>query len=138
MSDESLSPTKPVNLRLLQLRGEKERSLLAADGRSARIVNGVRSTRELASLALETGVGLAEMISRLGLGQEVDPAAELAAGRIMAPIDHEDPAHLLMSGTGLTHLVEYKDCERRHALPLFFAKRIVEWLPRLGELIQIG
>jgi len=38
----------------------------------------------------------------------------------------------------ITHIVEYKDREGRHAMPLFLAKRIVEWLPRLGELIQIG
>ena len=38
---------------------------------------------------------------------------------------------------GITHLVEYKDPEGRHALPLFLAHRIVERLPRLGEPIQI-
>jgi hypothetical protein len=38
----------------------------------------------------------------------------------------------------ITHIADYKDRERRQALPLFLAKRIVEWLPRLGELIQIG
>jgi site-specific recombinase XerD len=38
----------------------------------------------------------------------------------------------------ITHIVEYKDREGSHALPLFGAKRLVEWLPRLGEFIQIG
>ena len=38
----------------------------------------------------------------------------------------------------ITHIVEYKDRECRHALPLFGTKRFVEWLPRLGEFIQIG
>jgi hypothetical protein len=38
----------------------------------------------------------------------------------------------------VTHVAEHKNREGRHALPLFLAKRIVEWLPRLGELIQIG
>jgi hypothetical protein len=38
----------------------------------------------------------------------------------------------------ITHIAEYKDREGRHALPLFLAKRIVEWLPRIGESIQIG
>jgi hypothetical protein len=67
-------------------------------------VNGVASTLELARQAIEAGVSLAEMISRLGLGQELDPATELAFGRILVPVDHDDPAHLMMSGTGLTHL----------------------------------
>jgi hypothetical protein len=80
------------------------RSVIADDGRSARVVNGVASTRELALQAIQAGVSIAETVSRLGAGAEVDPAAELAAGRIIAPIDHEDPAHLLMTGTGLTHL----------------------------------
>jgi hypothetical protein len=80
------------------------RSVIADDGRSARFVNGVASTRELALQAIEAGLSIAEMVSRLGVGAEVDPAAELAAGRIIAPIDHDDPAHLLMTGTGLTHL----------------------------------
>lgn len=39
---------------------------------------------------------------------------------------------------GITHLVDDKDREGCHALALFLAKCIIEWLPRLGELIQIG
>ncbi len=39
---------------------------------------------------------------------------------------------------GITHIVEYQDRNGRHALPLFGIKRFVEWLPRLGEFIQIG
>jgi hypothetical protein len=80
------------------------RSVIADDGRSGRFVNRVASTRELALQTIEVGVSIAAMVSRLGVGAQVDPAAELAAGRIIAPIDHEDPAHLLMTGTGLTHL----------------------------------
>src|SRR4029450_8501286 len=39
---------------------------------------------------------------------------------------------------GFTHIVEYKDRDGRHALPLFGTKRFIKWLPRLGELIHIG
>src|SRR6185312_13858227 len=39
---------------------------------------------------------------------------------------------------GITHIVEYQDRDGRHALPLFGTKSFVEWLPRLGEFIQIG
>ncbi|HJP67805.1 MAG TPA: AraD1 family protein [Sphingomicrobium sp.] len=105
-----------MNLRLLQHSRGNERSVIADDGTSARIVTAVRSTRELALLALKAGVGLGEMIARLGLGQEVDTASELAAGRIIAPIDHEDPAHLLMSGTGLTHLGSADARDRMHKI----------------------
>ena len=92
-------------LRLLQHRAEdSRRSVIVDDGRSARFVNGIFSTRELALRAINARIGIADMISRCGRGEEVDPAAELALGRIIAPIDHDDPAHLMMSGTGLTHL----------------------------------
>ena len=39
-----------------------------------------------------------------GLGEVVDRATLLAEGRMLAPIDHPDPAHLYVTGTGLTHL----------------------------------
>ena len=92
-------------LRLLQHRADDgKRSVIASDGGAAHFVNVIRSTRELAQQAIDARIGLAEMISRLGIGEEVDPAAELASGRIIAPIDHGDPSHLMMSGTGLTHL----------------------------------
>jgi hypothetical protein len=38
----------------------------------------------------------------------------------------------------ITHIVEHKDRDGRHALSLFGTKRFIEWLPRLGEFIQIG
>jgi len=88
--------------------------VIAADGSTARIVNGVSTTRELALHAIELGAGIGDAISGLGLGAEIDPAAELKAGRIIAPIDHEDPAHLIMSGTGLTHLGSADARDRMH------------------------
>jgi hypothetical protein len=107
-----------MSLRLTQHRAEDgKRSVIADDGHSARFVNEVSSTRELASWAIEAGVPLAEMISRLGLDREIDAATELAAGRIIAPIDHADPAHLTMSGTGLTHLGSADARDRMHKMP---------------------
>jgi hypothetical protein len=104
-----------MTLRLLQHRvDDGKRSVIADDGGSARFVNGVASTRELALQAIESGDTLAGAISGLGLGQEADLAAELAAGRIIAPIDHTDPAHLLTTGTGLTHLGSADARDRMH------------------------
>jgi len=107
-------------LRLMQHRAsDGTRSVIAADGRSAHFVEGVGSTRELAHRAIDAGVGLAATVATCGLGAEVDPAAELAGGRIVAPIEHEDPAHLMMSGTGLTHLgsADVRDRMHRMAAP---------------------
>jgi hypothetical protein len=104
-------------LRLMQHRAsDGTRSVIADEGSSARFVNGAASMRELAVRAIEARVGLAEMISRLELGEEIDPAEELACGRIVAPIDHDDPAHLMMSGTGLTHLGSADARDRMHRI----------------------
>src|SRR5690606_38413290 len=74
------------------------------DGDAARVVTGVGSTYDLAQAAIAAGRGLAEEIAARGLGAEVDLAAALAEGRVLAPITHPDPAHLHLTGTGLTHL----------------------------------
>lgn len=105
-------------LRLLQHRDEDgARSVIAADGAGAAFVAGVDSVRALAGRAIAAGTGLAEVIAACGRGGAVDLSAELAAGRLLAPIDHEDPAHLIMTGTGLTHLgsAEGRDTMHREA-----------------------
>jgi len=73
------------------------------DGQTRRVA-GVGSVYELAQAAM-TGIGgLAGAIEARGLSEAVDKAALVAEGRLLAPIDHPDPAHLLVTGTGLTHL----------------------------------
>lgn len=108
----------PMNtLRLMQHHGsDGRRSVIADDGRSARFVRHVQSIRELALRAIGEATGISQMIARLGLGAEVDPSVELAAGRLRAPIHHDDPAHLTMSGTGLTHLGSADARDRMHRM----------------------
>ncbi|MFC3705692.1 AraD1 family protein [Devosia honganensis] len=67
-------------------------------------VAGVGTVYELVTGALEGIGGLAEAVAARGLAEAVDKAALLAEGRLLAPIDHPDPAHLHVTGTGLTHL----------------------------------
>jgi hypothetical protein len=73
-------------------------------GASARIVEAAASTYTLAAEAIVAGQTLAEAAAARGLGAEVDLAAALAEGRVLAPLTHPDPAHLHLTGTGLTHL----------------------------------
>ena len=74
------------------------------DGETAHIIEGVGSTYDLAQAAIATGRSLADEIAARGLGAEVDLAAALDEGRVLAPLTHPDPAHLHLTGTGLTHL----------------------------------
>lgn len=104
-----------MTLRLLQYRGDHgQRRVIAAAAEEAWFVPGVASVREVAGQAVRGGMDLAACIASAGRGDPVDPAASLAAGRLMAPIDHEDPAHLILSGTGLTHLGSAEGRDRMH------------------------
>ncbi|MBU1304125.1 MAG: GguC protein [Alphaproteobacteria bacterium] len=80
------------------------RAVAAVEGGVARIVNGAASVYELSMAALDGHSGLAGIVAAKGLGETVDRAAILAEGRMLSPIDHPDPAHLYVTGTGLTHL----------------------------------
>ncbi|MBB4098710.1 AraD1 family protein [Sphingomonas kyeonggiensis] len=104
-----------MRFRLLQHRdSEGVRSVIAARDDRATLVPGVTSVRELALDAIAKGQTLAEAVAARGEGAEVDLAAELAAGRLLAPIDHEDSAHLVMTGTGLTHLGSAEGRDKMH------------------------
>lgn len=84
-----------------------ENNLIAA-------VNGVATMRELAQRAIDGGRGLAAQVDRDGTGELHDYAELLADRRVLAPLDHEDPAHLLVSGTGLTHLGSAATRDKMH------------------------
>jgi hypothetical protein len=104
-----------MTLRLLQHRAaDGARSVIAATGTGAAIVRGVRCVRSLAGKAIADGASLAAAVESCGPGADIEVAAELAAGRILAPIDHDDPAHLLLSGTGLTHLGSAEGRDQMH------------------------
>ena len=102
-------------LRLLQhLSADGVRSVILAEGEAAHFLPGVASVRELALGAIASGHTLAEAAKAAGQGEAVDIAAEFAAGRLLAPIDHEDGAHLLLAGTGLTHLGSAEGRDKMH------------------------
>jgi hypothetical protein len=104
-----------TSLRLLQHRAaDGTRSVIAATAEGASLVPGVDSVRELAARAIAAGTDLATAVRACGAGAAVDIAAELAAGRLLPPIDHSDPAHLIMTGTGLTHLGSAEGRDKMH------------------------
>ncbi|RYD97466.1 MAG: FAH family protein [Sphingomonadales bacterium] len=102
-------------VRLLQHRSDDgARRLIAAGDGQAWFVAGFSDVRSLASAAIERRQGLAEIVAGMGKDGTVDLAAEYAAGCLLAPIDHPDSAHLLMTGTGLTHLGSAEGRDKMH------------------------
>lgn len=80
------------------------------DGGPPIAVPGATTTLALATWACRERLGLAQLITSAGSGEPVD----LAAVEVLAPIDHPDPAHMLLSGTGLTHSGSAQERDRMH------------------------
>ena len=95
-----------MTLRLVQFRTKDGSRAVAALGNdtTGQVVQGVTSTYELAKKAIAAKASLAATVEKLGLGDSVDIRAALAEGRVLAPLDHPDAAHCVVTGTGLTHL----------------------------------
>ena len=94
-------------MRLVQFWAQDGRRALASldDGGQARVIQGAVTSYELAGRAIAEKLSLKALVARLGLGESVDIRAALAEGRVLPPLDHpDDPAHLIVTGTGLTHL----------------------------------
>lgn len=79
-----------------------------------RILKGAESVYALVLKALEKAVTLQALVERWP-GEEQVNIDELANNnRLLAPIDHPDPAHLLITGTGLTHLGSAEGRDKMH------------------------
>lgn len=88
--------------------------MIAADDVGAAFVRGVDTIHDLASQAIASGTDLVDAVRFRGVEEAVDLFEALAAGRLLAPIDHEDPAHLIITGTGLTHLGSAEGRDQMH------------------------
>lgn len=95
---------------LIQFERDGRRGVAAIDQDGvALVVAAADRTLELAQLALASGTHLAALASA-ALGEAVD----LSSCRLLLPIDHPDPSHLLVSGTGLTHLGSAEGRDKMH------------------------
>jgi hypothetical protein len=95
---------------LIQIERDGRRGVAALDeAGSASLVTAGERILTLAERALAEGTGLAALAAA-ALGEAVD----LSTCRLLCPIDHADPAHLLVSGTGLTHLGSAEGRDKMH------------------------
>jgi hypothetical protein len=94
-------------MRLVQLEletGGLRVGTVDAAGARVRLLDGVASTWELARRAIAAGTSLEGMADAIPGGQWLDYPQLVDAGRLRTPLHHPDPAHCLVTGTGLTHL----------------------------------
>lgn len=92
-------------MRLIQfLRPDGERGVgVVDDGGSVRVL-ACESTHALATRALAEATPLVQLAQRLVSAERVDYDALVERQAVLVPMDHPDPAHLLVSASGLTHL----------------------------------
>jgi hypothetical protein len=92
-------------MRLMQVRkGKRGRAVIASDGGESWFVRGYDTVYAVASAAIRRGKPLAAVVAKAGRDGVADRAELAREGRLLSPIDHADPAHLLVTGTGLSHL----------------------------------
>lgn len=92
-------------MRLMQVKsGRSERAVVATVDEQSWVVRGYRRVYDLALAAIAKRTTIARLVEKAGRGPAADPAALLASGKVLQPIDHADPAHLFVTGTGLSHL----------------------------------
>lgn len=85
--------------------------VVVREGAEARVLRNTGSVYELANAAIAAGRGLAEEVAVRGLAETVD----LSRAVFDLPVSHPDPAHLHLTGTGLTHLGSASARDAMHA-----------------------
>jgi len=102
-------------MRLIQFENEQGlRQVGVIDGERVKVVRDARTSRELALQAIRNGCSLQVQVE--AQGYEAGPLYRslLDEHRVLAPLDHDDPAHCLISGTGLTHLGSAATRDKMH------------------------
>jgi hypothetical protein len=92
-------------MNIVQYTDEKSRPRVGGviDGKVHQLAR-VTSTIALARLALKDGKSLRVVATALAGKASVPMAALLKEKRVLPPVTHYDPAHCIVTGTGLTHL----------------------------------
>ncbi len=92
-------------MKLIQfISSENKRSAGIVDNNLIHVLQGVATTYQLFQEASRHGVSPAEKALALTSGHSEAYDALLKEGRVLVPLDHPDPYHTWVTGTGLTHL----------------------------------
>ena len=103
-------------MRLMQVRDRTTRRVVATDRGKSWFVGGrFHTVLDLAKAAIAARTTIAKVVGAAANRGAADPVALLAKGRVLPPVDHPDPAHLLVTGTGLTHLGSAATRDSMHA-----------------------
>ncbi len=105
-------------MRLVQYRAEdgaRRVGRVSDDGSMLEVIDGAERVYDLAREALRMGCSLADAVAARSSGRYDDYEAVVATKRLLPPLDHPDPAHWLVTGTGLSHLGSAAARDAMHA-----------------------
>jgi hypothetical protein len=124
-------------IQFLNAQGQPRVGQVNDAGTAVAVLQGFASTYELAAAAIAKGGTLERIVSAASVQGEEPYAPLLASGRMLPPLTHPDPAHCLVSGTGLTHLGSAATRDAMHAkiaaskaadaAPLTDSMRMFQW-----------
>jgi hypothetical protein len=134
-------------MRLVQCldgRGARRAACVAEDGQQLQLL-GVASVRELALQAARSGRELAQLAAAARTGESLRYDEVIGQRRLLPPLDHDDAARWLVTGTGLSHLGSAAARDSMHAklqqdeAQLTDSMKMFKWgleggKPRAGEI----
>jgi len=93
------------------------RRVALVDEPNLKLLRGPQSLYELVQSAIQSGQSLSSCVEQLAT-DELLPYDDVYSGRsewrLMSPIDHLDPSHCLVTGTGLTHKASAENRQSMH------------------------
>ena len=91
-------------MNLVQYQDNDKRALAIVEGERLRTLARFDRLYDLAWFAIQTDTPLCNLVEQVASDNFIDYQAVITSGMLLPPIDHVDPAHLLITGTGLSHL----------------------------------
>src|ERR1700745_4481280 len=92
-------------MRIVQFRrDDRLRVAIVKNPENLQILAFEGGSYDLALRAVEARKPLREFIDSIGRGEEIPYQQIVDKNCLLPPVDHPDPAHCLVTGTGLTHL----------------------------------
>ncbi len=87
---------------------------LVRDETTLDVLSGAQTVYALVQQALQRGMTLRTLLEQQPVAGSVNYTTLAEEQRLLPPLDHPDPAHMLISGTGLTHLGSADARDRMH------------------------
>jgi hypothetical protein len=107
--------------------------VLEDDGAAVRQLAVEGGVYALAIQAAQQGESIAELVAGAASDDVYDYRDLESSGRLRAPVTHPDPAHCLLTGTGLTHTASAAGRDAMHAAAASGAETDSMRMSRIGE-----